>query len=120
MNEYYPDRWMLVRVQRQEDAAPWYKVFAMWSGGYLTGDSWRLNSGIVKTHLDDGDEWTMVGESGTAYFGREQSYGWNLYGANVFRDLQKQLQEKYTGFTFEPITEFAEASAILKNLHKEN
>jgi hypothetical protein len=53
MSDYNPDKWMVVKITGN-DSPPVYKVFACWAGGYLDGDSWKLNSGIttVKENTD--------------------------------------------------------------------
>ena len=51
-----PDNWVVVKVGEGI-----YKVLAGWSGGYLTSDSWKLNSGISEVK-DDGDHWLFIGE----------------------------------------------------------
>ena len=46
--ENTPDNWVVVKVGKNL-----YKVLAGWSGGYLDGDRWKLNSGISEVK-DDG------------------------------------------------------------------
>lgn len=50
---YTPDNWVVIKFGGSD---PHYRVLAGWSGGYTTGDSWRMNSGIVQ-HEFDGDYW---------------------------------------------------------------
>ena len=59
-----PDNWIILKIQ--EDSGHFYKVLAGWSGGYLYGDSWRLNSGIVKIEQSD-THYDFIGESGSVY-----------------------------------------------------
>ena len=42
MSVYQPDNWIIVELPNNTG----YKILAGWSGGYLHGNSWRLNSGI--------------------------------------------------------------------------
>lgn len=53
-----PDRWLLIWI---DDGAgpPFVKVFGTWAGGYTTGDSWRLNSGIDNVVTLDEDGWIV-------------------------------------------------------------
>lgn len=44
MSNYRPDNWVVIKVKSDD---PHYRVLAGWSDGYLDGDSWRMNSGIV-------------------------------------------------------------------------
>jgi hypothetical protein len=78
-----PDNWVVVKVD--ED---FYKVLAGWSGGYLDGDSWRLNSGISKVK-DDGDYWLFIGASGSVYQCHKKGYGIRM---NIVTQV-KQLKE---------------------------
>lgn len=65
MTQYNPDCWVLIKITT--DLHPtFYKVLAGWSGGYTTGDSWKMNSGITKVE-DDGDYWKFIGETGSVY-----------------------------------------------------
>lgn len=61
---YTPDNWVIVKITRPEGVL--YKVLAGWSGGYLDGDSWRLNSGIVRAEVED-DYILFHGHSGSVY-----------------------------------------------------
>lgn len=40
-----PDKWVILKLPND-----YYKVFGTWAGGYLDGDRWKLNSGMVKFH----------------------------------------------------------------------
>jgi len=62
MSEYTPDNWLLFRLPNGKN----YKVLGGWSGGYLDGDCWRLNSG-VKAITGDGGYWYFKGFSGSVY-----------------------------------------------------
>ena len=45
MNTYTPDNWVILKMTSPDDVC--YKVLAGWYGGYTTGDSWKLSSGII-------------------------------------------------------------------------
>lgn len=51
MSEYNPDYWQVISIENKNDTL--YKIFASWHGGYVTGDSWRLNSGISKVVVNE-------------------------------------------------------------------
>lgn len=68
VNENKPDQWSIIKI---DDI---YKVFGSWSGGYLDGDSWRLNSGIDRIE-EDGDYWLFYGYSGSCYRCHKRTYG---------------------------------------------
>ena len=78
-----PDNWVVVKVD--ED---FYKVLAGWSGGYLDGDSWRLNSGITKVE-EDGDYWLFIGESGSVYQCHKEGYGVRMNIAGQVKQLKE-------------------------------
>ena len=86
MNEYFPDRWMLVKISGTD---PHYRVFGSWSGGYLDGDSWRLNSGVVKCVESETypDRYEFIGHSGSKYICHKETYGIkSLYNNGVLYD----------------------------------
>ena len=70
---YTCDRYLILRITPDE-GEPFNKLFATKAGGYLDGDSWRLNSGIVEVR-DQDDYRYFVGESGSVYECRKGSYG---------------------------------------------
>lgn len=74
-----PDKWCLVKV-----APDLVKVMATWSGGYLDGDSWKLNSGIERIEETE-DSYLFHGASGSIYECRKTAYGINAYGFAVLR-----------------------------------
>lgn len=84
-----PNKWVILEL----DVDPTiYKVFAMWYGGYLDGDSWRLNSGITKVEKD-GEYYLFHGHSGSVYKCHEKSYGTSSYGAGVIENLIEQAKD---------------------------
>lgn len=62
---YIPDNWIILEIKKGDDK-PYHKVLAGWSGGYLTGDNWRMNSGIVKIEEDE-NNYYVHGETGSVY-----------------------------------------------------
>ena len=85
---YTPDNWVILKIDLPKD--PHYRVLAGWSGGYLDGDSWRLNSGITR-HEFDGDYWYFYGSSGSCYKCYVDSYRMSVATSGVY----KQLVDKY-------------------------
>lgn len=79
MTSYNPDKWMLLKITGDD---PHYRVFGSWSGGYLDGDSWRMNSGITRVEEDD-DYYYFYGSSGSCYTCVKERYGANVYGYGV-------------------------------------
>jgi len=93
MNGYTPDRWVVLEVNNGKETVN--KVFAGWYGGYLDGDSWKLNSGnVAERELDD--RWEFDGHSGSTYVCYKQNYGMNSYMSSVLHNWQLALEEGMT------------------------
>ena len=88
MTEYNPDSWVVIKMINKDQT--FYKVLGGWSGGYLDGDSWRLNSGVDRVELDN-DMYKFYGSSGSVYNCHKESYGLKMITA----DIWKQMKEKY-------------------------
>lgn len=96
MTIYRPDKWVVVKVENTE--SPLYKVFGSWSGGYASGDHWRMNSGIVRcekfteTFRDKEYEgFEFFGHSGSSYQVFADSYGVaGLYNLGI---IQRPIDE---------------------------
>ena len=59
-----PDYWVIVHIKSEYEELD--KVLGGWSGGYLDGDAWQINSGIESIE-DDEDYWYFHGFSGSIY-----------------------------------------------------
>jgi len=75
---YHPNRWLILKMPEC------YKVFGVWYGGYLTGDSWKLNSGITKVEKFD-DHYLFHGYSGSIYNCHKNGWGSTVYGYSVIK-----------------------------------
>jgi hypothetical protein len=87
---YTPDNWVIIKFGGSDLH---YRVLAGWSGGYTTGDSWRMNSGIVR-HEFDGDYWYFYGSSGSCYKCHVNAYCLRMNNAYVWRELQEIHDDK--------------------------
>jgi hypothetical protein len=88
MSDYRPDRWVIVKIVTDKECL--YKVFATWSGGYASSDSWQMNSGI--THAARvADRWEFTGYSGSVYSCHQEAYGTNGYGGTVLQNFIDQM-----------------------------
>lgn len=87
MSDYFPDNWVVIKFKGDD---PHYRILAGWSGGYTTGDSWRLNSGIVRVEQTD-HLYRFYGSSGSCY---ECSKNWYCLRRNNAY-IWSQLQERY-------------------------
>ena len=88
MTEYNPDCWVVIKMTNKDQT--FYKILGGWSGGYLDGDSWRLNSGVERVELDN-DRYMFYGSSGSVYNCHKESYGLKMSIAGIWN----QMKEKY-------------------------
>ena len=91
--EYHPDRWLMLRFSK--DQVIFYKVFASWAGGYLDGDSWKLNSGVTQLKETE-THYFFVGFSGSVYKCGKKSYGSTGYGYGVLSSFMTKALEQGT------------------------
>lgn len=84
---YTPDNWVVLKIKRKEELT--YKVLVGWSGGYLDGDSWRLNSGIVKIDKN-GDYYNFHGYSGSVYKCHKNSETLRMNNMHIYEQLKKK------------------------------
>lgn len=91
MNEYAPDKWVVIKIEGEKFPLT-YKVFACWYGGYLNGDSWKLNSGITKVTKEE-DFYLFGGYSGSIYKCHEKTYGTHVYGHGVLQNIINKSKE---------------------------
>ena len=82
-----PDNWVILKINSE---VPFYKLLAGWSGGYTTGDSWRMNSGIVSV-AEDEEYYYFKGNSGSSYACHKEA---NIVRMNIAGVLH-QLKELY-------------------------
>jgi len=80
-----PDNWVVLEIMN-DTKTPLYKVLAGWSGGYLDGDNWKLNSGIVKVR-ELADSWVFVGYSGSEYVCDKEQYKLRMNNAGIYKQL---------------------------------
>ena len=90
---YTPERWVILEVNNGKEVIN--KVFAGWYGGYLDGDSWKLNSGNAKEEEFE-DRWEFTGYSGSVYTCYKSAYGMSVYMGQLLSNWQSQLRETMT------------------------
>lgn len=93
--DYHPDRWVIVKLQPTDGSAHHYRVFGTWGGGYLHGQSWKLNSGIESAILED-DYFYFAGHSGSVYKCHKGSYGYFSYGMSVLSNMIEGSKDNVT------------------------
>ena len=84
-----PDKWVVLQINNKGEV--FYKVLAGWSGSYLYGQSWQLNSGIVKVEIED-DYYLFHGYSGSIYKCHKDGYGLNSMTASILTKLQNKAE----------------------------
>lgn len=91
MSEYKPNKWVVIKIKDQGKIL--YKVFGCWSGGYLDGDSWRLNSGIKEIEQND-THFFFKGQSGSCYVCHKEMYGLTAYGHGILSDFMERYSDQ--------------------------
>ena len=94
MSEYTPDNWVVLKIKEGKLDRGFYKVLAGWSGGYLSGDAWRMNSGITEVK-QDGDYYEFYGSSGSCYRCHKDTYRLTMANNGVYNALEKN--EEFEG-----------------------
>jgi len=107
MREYNPDKWVMLKFDYKGEVI--YKILATFYGGYTTGDSWKLNSGITKIE-EDGQTYLFTGSTGSVYRCHKNSYGMGGYTSGVYASFQKEIDsiEGTTMDLMSPETNFME------------
>lgn len=88
---YKPDKWVILEIKGKTQIL--YKVLAGWSGSYLEGQSWRLNSGISKI-TTEGNFYLFEGASGSVYKCHKQGYGTNMISGGVLAGFLEDPNNK--------------------------
>jgi len=86
-----PDRWVIIRITKPEET--FYKVLAGASGGYLTGSSWKLNSGI-KSYEETPEYYDFHGFSGSIYRCYKNREGFSSLMLSVYASYKKEFTPK--------------------------
>jgi hypothetical protein len=84
MSIYYPDNWIMIFMNGDD---PHYRILAGWSGGYASGDSWKLSSGVTKVEEHD-DYYSFTNHSGSVYHCGKNSYCLRMNNAYIWDKMQ--------------------------------
>jgi hypothetical protein len=84
-NLYRPDNWVVVKISGDD---PHYRVLAGWSGGYLGGDTFRMNSGITEVE-ETKDHYYFSDSSGSTYRCCKDSYTLRMNTVGMWGKLQE-------------------------------
>lgn len=88
MSEYTPDNWVVLKINHKGETL--YKVLAGWSGGYLDGDSWRMNSGIVAVEKQ-AYLYGFYGSSGSVYWCHQGAYRLTMATSGMYNQLKEHF-----------------------------
>lgn len=100
MSLYTPDNFVILKIKNGEETA--FKVLAGWSGGYLDGDSWKMNSGITKVEMD-GDYYLFHGYTGSVYKCHKDSEQVRMNISGVLSNILAKYPDIVTQVTVEDI-----------------
>lgn len=91
MANYTPEEFAILKMTL--DGKVHYRVFGVWRGGYTTGDSWRLNSGIDWVEAK-GPLLLFHGSSGSIYEVHKDMYGTgSMWASSIITGWQKDTAE---------------------------
>lgn len=94
MNEYTPDRWVIVRINSSEGKID--KILSSWYGGFAGSDEWRFSSGITKIEekLDHQyPHYLIHNHSGSIYTCHKNNIGMSTYTSSVYNSYMKKVEE---------------------------
>ncbi len=117
MRQYTPNRWVLVKINNRGDAH--YRFLAGWYGGFTSGDSWKLSSGLVEDKLTIDKQGCFVSpqSSGSCYVVHPGAYGMSMLMSSIANSFLKEAEESGGALTFE-ILEQERALEILNDFIK--
>lgn len=93
MSLYQPEKFLVLKLGAKNFTT--YKLFGTWMGGYLHGDSWRLNSGITKV-TGDGKLLDFESQSGAIYRVHKDTYGASVFTQSIVdRWVAESGEDKY-------------------------
>jgi len=106
-SSYYPESWVAFKVVQASDEVI-YKIFASWAGGYISSDSWRINSGVTDIKQVNNDL-HIRGYSGSVYNCNKESYGYLTgYNHSVLKRFMDRIESETeaTVHVFNDVDEF--------------
>lgn len=84
------DYWVILKFSHKNEI--YYKVFATFVGGYLDGDRWKMNSGIVSV-TESVDSYSFAGASGSVYSCRKGKYRTTAYSQQILEGFMSQAHK---------------------------
>ena len=95
-SQYFPDKWVVVKITIFSTNETFYRVLASWYGGFAAGDSWKMNSGITKAQLIE-NCWHFTGLSSSVYNCHKDSYGMSGFTSGVYARFARDIEKEGTG-----------------------
>jgi len=114
MSEYLPDKFVVVKIG--DDDKAFFKVLGSWYGGYASGNSWRMNSGITTIELDH-EVAIFHGNSGSTYACHVDNYGTHMVANGILQDMQNHADLNAVEFII--YANFNDASEAFEEWRKE-
>lgn len=90
MNIYIPDKWVIIKLTSH--VGTHYRVVGSWYGGYTSGDSWKISSGIEAAHYED-YKYIFPQTSSSIYHCDEDNYGMSFYTQEVLISYMNRADE---------------------------
>lgn len=81
-------KWVVIFINSED---PHYRLFMSYGGGYMSGDNWQMNSGIVRVEEDD-NSFVFHGSSGSQYRVSKDLYGMTVYGSGILHTYMEKLE----------------------------
>lgn len=81
-----PNKYVILKCKL--DSGDFYVILSGYYGGYTTGDSWKLSSGIDKV-VKDGDIYKVITNSGSTYEVRKDNQGFTNLTSCRYAELQE-------------------------------
>lgn len=100
MSTNYPDNWVVIEIN-SEQYGKQHKILAGWYGGYAYGDSWKLNSGIVKIDTDENGMYHIYGYSGSKYMLNPKAEKFSGITAGIYQNYHDTAEKN--GVKFEVV-----------------
>lgn len=88
--------WVIIKIQEPGEPVL-YKLLSGWRGGYLDGDSWKLNSGIVKIEKHE-DHFLVHGYSSSIYKCYYEHEGMTSLMGSIYNSYADQVKALGIGF----------------------
>ncbi len=104
---FFPDGWVILHIHGEgpdNEQLDNYRVAACWQGGYTTGESYQINSGILR-FTKTPTHYTFSGVSGSEYVCSVDTHGKiNSILMSVISNLQQNTTKIH--ITVVPIDQF--------------